>query len=228
MVTLDNFVVLLANVSAHNEMVAIGKLLLVHTIDSLLSSFGFLKVNITKLSEIAILALLDNSRHDLTEVGEEVLETLIIGTSWQSIDEQVSELLASGIVGVAIGALLVENNFHRLAFNFFAVERLSSLLSFAFFRVLDVAEATAGAIGEDLKLARFDLTEFLELFVHLLLWHILGKVANNNVGFLIEIPGVCLVQNNGSSTNDSVIHLLLALVSLLVRVESQVSIVLLV
>lgn len=228
MVTLDNFVVLLANVSAHNEMVAIGKLLLVHTIDSLLSSFGFLKVNITKLSEIAILALLDNSRHDLTEVGEEVLETLIIGTSWQSIDEQVSELLASGIVGVAIGALLVENNFHRLAFNFFAVERLSSLLSFAFFRVLDVAEATAGAIGEDLKLARFDLTEFLELFVHLMLWHILGKVANNNVGFLIEIPGVCLVQNNGSSTNDSVIHLLLALVSLLVRVESQVSIVLLV
>jgi len=68
----------------------------------------------------------------------------------------------------------------------------------------------------------------LEQIVHLVLRHILGKVTNNNVGFLIEISGVCLVQNNGPSSNDSVIHLLLALVSLFVRVESQVSIVLLV
>jgi len=61
LVALDNFVVLLTNVSAHNEMVAIGKFLLVHAIDSLLSSFRFFKVNVTKLSKIAIFALLDDS-----------------------------------------------------------------------------------------------------------------------------------------------------------------------
>lgn len=61
----------------------------------------------------------------------------------------------------------------------------------------------------------------------MVLGYILGKITNNNVSFLIEIPGVCLVQNDGPSSNDSVIHLLLALVSLFVRVESQVSIVLL-
>jgi len=66
LVALDNLVVLLANVSAHNKMVAVFKFLLVHTIDSVLGSLRLLKVNVTKLSKIAILALLDDSRHDFT------------------------------------------------------------------------------------------------------------------------------------------------------------------
>jgi len=66
LVALDNLVVLLANVSAYNKMVAVFKFLLVHTIDSALGSLRLLKVNITKLSKIAILALLDDSRQDLT------------------------------------------------------------------------------------------------------------------------------------------------------------------
>jgi len=123
---------------------------------------------------------------------------------------------------------LVKHNFDFLSIHLRVVHAFNGSLCFFAFGELNVAETSAGAIGEALEFAGGDLAEFLKHIENFFLLDFLGQVAHEDISFGVELEVVFHdVQENSSALDHGVVHFPLAAVSLFLGVEIKVSIALL-
>jgi len=176
---------------ADNEE-GVSNLLLVHAFNGFLSSLRLLIVDVTIFLKFTVFALLYGSRNNLTVGGEQIFKSLIISAFGETLNEKVGELLVV-VLGISVRAFFMENNLYSLTLEIFTAKSLESLLGLGLFSILDVAEATTGAIGEYFQFARFDLTELFKHLKHFVLGDLLGKITDDNVCFLIELVRITLL-----------------------------------
>ena len=157
--------------------------LLVHSLNSSLGMSGVLEADITVILGIAVRSPLDLSGIDLTELGEENLELVIVGSLGEILDEEVvllgrNFLFSSGLDLLLI-LLVVFENFKLLALEFLGVQGLNSGISLGDILKLDVSKTSALlAVGVGLELGGHNVTIGLEQVEDLLLSGVLLDVLD--------------------------------------------------
>lgn len=196
----------LGDVLANEEIGAVGHLLFVHSIDGFLGGVSLLERDVSLVGEdfARLSSSLHMSRLNFTKLSKHSFQTVVVSAGWQALNKDVQE--------AALAALTLLTALMGQHFNFLAVELedlglgdggRGGILALE----LNVSEATAFAVWEELKLARANGAKGRKRIVELLLGDSVVDVANEDVGLWLHKVALLEVAANEVATDFRVVHL---------------------